>query len=393
MQGGITHVGRILRTSKKNEPKAILSLDAGDIFQGTPLYTKYHGEVEVHLLNMIGYDIFTIGNHEFDDGPQNLAARLKNAKFQVINCNMDAGSVPELAALIKPYVIKEVDGQKVAFIGAITPDLNTVALRTGGVKLKTSHDEWKRPIENTIKEVTAQGINKIVLVTHIGIELDRELATLPDVDVIVSGHSHTRLNEPVVVQHPDGSSATIVQTGSFARAVGKLELTFDDQGRVILPKTEYKLIPVLPSVPEDPDLKAYVTEMVKPLLPLRNTIAGVAKAPFDNGFRNMPFDSALGDVICDALAESGKNYGAQISFENRGGIRGRIEAGPISLEEVEEILPFDNREVLATIDGACLLKALEHSLSGDWEDHSSDEHGLKVAYDPEKRKEVASSSL
>ena len=385
MQGGITRIGHMIRVIKKREPEALV-VDAGDIFQGTPLYTKYHGEVEVALLNMIGYDLFTIGNHEFDDGPQNLAQQLKKARFKIVNCNMDASKVPELAELISPYVIKEVEGQKVAFIGAITPDLNQVALHTDGVKLKASGSAWMKPIEETVKTVTAQGINKIVLVTHVGIELDKQLGTLNDVDVIVSGHSHTRLDQPVVIPHPDGSSTTIVQTGSFARALGKLELTFDDQGRVIVPKTEYRLINMTDKIPEDKDLRAYVDEKLKPLLPLRQTIAGVARGAFDNGFRNMPFDSSLGDVICDALVESGKEYGARIAFENRGGIRGRIEPGPISLEEIEELLPFDNKAVLATVDGDCLRKALERSLSGGLGGPFLDEHGLKIAYDPEKEK-------
>jgi 5'-nucleotidase len=372
----------MIRLLKKQEPKALV-IDAGDIFQGTPLYTKYHGEVEIALLNMIGYDIFTIGNHEFDDGPINLANQLKQAKFDVINCNMDCSAVPQLAALIHPHVIKEIDGQKVAFIGAITPDLNEVALKTGGVKIKATGKDWMQPIQEQIKSVSAQGINKIVLVTHVGIEKDKELAELPEVDAIISGHSHTRLEQPVVVPHPDGSSTTIVQTGCFSRALGKLELTFDHQGRVVVPKTEYRLINISDKIPQDNDLRAFVDEKLQPLLVLRQTFVGEAKQAFDNTFRNMPWDSPLGDIICDALVESGKDYGVTLAFENRGGIRGRIEPGPVSLEAVEQLLPFDNRPVFATVTGDCLMHALEHSLSGTLGGLFLDEHGLKIAYDPQ----------
>jgi len=382
--GGIPRIGHMIRYFKRHNPEAVV-VDAGDIFEGTPLYTMYHGEVEVHLLNMIGYDIYTIGNHEFDDGPDNLAKQLKQATFSILNCNMDCSKEPELAALIIPYKIKEIHGQKVAFIGAILPDLNKIALRTGGVTIKATGDNWMKPIAEQINAVKALGVNKIVLVTHVGIDLDKALGeALPDVDVIIGGHTHTRLDEAIVVPHADGSSTTIVQTGCFSRALGKLELTFDDQGRVITPKTEYHLINMTEKISEDPDLKAYVDEKVKPLLPLRHTIAGEAEGMFDNGNRVLPWDSGLGDLICDAMVEAGKEYGAQISFENRGGIRGKIEPGPISLEKVQEVLPFDNHVTFATVSGACILSNLEHALSGSLGGPFLDEHGMKVAWDPHK---------
>ncbi len=137
---------------------------------------------------------------------------------------------------------------------------------------------------------------------------------------------------------------------------------------------------------EDNDLKAYVDEKVKPLLPLRHTIAGTAGSAFDNNFRTVPWDTPLGDLVCDALAESGAKYGTRIAFENRGGIRGRIEAGPISLEEIQSVFPFDNKEVCATVGGACLMQILEHSVSGGLGGPFFDTHGLKFAYDPTKDK-------
>jgi 5'-nucleotidase len=381
--GGIPRIGHMIRYYKKKEPDAVV-VDAGDIFEGTPIYTMYHGEVEVHLLNMIGYDIYSIGNHEFDDGPENLAKQLKAAKFTIINCNMDCSKEPELAAVIKPYTIKQINGEKVAFIGAICPDLNKIALKTGGVVVKyTGSEDWMEPIEESVKEVKALGINKIVLVTHCGVDRDQALgAALPDVDLIIGGHSHTRLDEAIVVPHSDGSSTTIVQTGCFSRALGKLEVDFDSEGRVITPKTDYHLINMTERVAEEPDLKAYVDEKVKPLLPLRHTIVGQAEGLFDNAMRTLPWDSPIGDLITDALAEEGKTYGARIAFENRGGIRARIEPGPISLEKVQEVLPFDNRMTFATVSGKCLMSNLEHGLGGSLGGQFLDEHGLKVVWDP-----------
>ncbi len=385
--GGFPRIGHMLRLLRAKDPKHTLTIDAGDIFQGTPLFTKYHGEVEVSMLNKMGYDIYTIGNHEFDDGPQNLAQQLKLAKFDVINCNMDLSAEPELGALVKPSVIKEIDGQKIAFIGGITADLNSVALNTGGVKIKSAGPNWVQPFIDEVDRLKASGINKIVLVTHCGVESDKILAqSIPEIDVIIGGHSHTRLDKPVIVEHSDGSTTTIVQTGCYGRAFGKLDVAFDDKGRIVPASTDYRLINITDKIVSDPDLKAYVDEKVEPLLGLRKEIVGEATDAFDNSFRNYPWDSSLGDVICDALVGEGKNYGIQIGFENRGGIRARIEKGPITAEKVEEMLPFDNKVVFATISGAMLLKNLEHSFAGPLGGSFFDESGLKIAYDTSRPK-------
>lgn len=385
--GGFPRIGHMLRLFRAKDPKHTLTIDAGDIFQGTPLFTKYHGEVEVNMLNKMGYDIYTIGNHEFDDGPQNLANQLKQAKFDVINVNMDLTGEPALGALVKPSVIKEIDGQKIAFIGGITADLNSVALNTGAVKIKSAGPNWVQPFIDEVDRLKAAGINKIVLVTHCGVESDKVLAqSIPEVDVIIGGHSHTRLDKPIIVEHSDGTTTTIVQTGCYGRAFGKLDLVFDDKGRIVPTSTDYRLINITDKIVSDPDLKAYVDEKVQPLLGLRREVVGEATAAFDNSFRNFPCDSALGDIITDALVEEGKKYGIQIGFENRGGIRARIEKGNITAEKVEEMLPFDNKVVFATISGTVLLKAMEHTFAGPLGGSFFDEHGMKIAYDASRAK-------
>lgn len=383
--GGMPRIGHMIRLLRSKDPGHTLVIDAGDIFQGTPLFTKYHGETEVNMLNKMGYDIYTIGNHEFDDGAKNLAAQLRLAKFDIISANMDCASEPELAALVKPSVIKEIDGQKIAFIGGITPELASVALNTGGVKVKAPGGNWLQPFIDEINKVKAAGVNKIILVTHCGVDYDKALAEgLPDVDAIIGGHSHTRLDKAIVVDHPDGTTTTIVQTGCYGRALGKLDLRFDDKGKVIATSTQYRLINITDKILDEPDLKAYVDEKVKPLLGLRHDIVGQAADVFDNKFRTMAWDSALGDLITDAVVEGGKEYGVQIGLENRGGIRSRIEKGPISEEKLEEMLPFDNHLTFATISGATLLKTLEHSFAGPLGGSFLDEHGIKVAWDPSK---------
>jgi len=382
--GGLPRIGHMIRFLRSKDPKHTLVIDAGDIFQGTPLFTKYKGDVEVNMLNKIGYDIYTIGNHEFDEGPQNLAKQLSQAKFAIISCNLDCTKEPELAALVKPSIVKEIDGQKIAFIGAEAPDLNALSLSTGGVRIKSVDTDWMQPIKDEVAKYKSQGINKIILVTHIGLDRDKELAKeIPDVDAIIGGHSHTRLDEAVVVDHPDGTSTTIVQTGCYGRTLGELELTFDAKGKV--ESRNYHLINITEKIHDEPDLKAYVDEKVAPLLALRHEILSKAQGEFSKDFFNLPWDSTIGDLLTDAWFEEGKQYGVQMAFQNRGGIRAGLDEGDISAESVEELLPFPNKVTFATISGQSVLANLEHSFKGPGLGGSFlDEHGLKIAYDPTK---------
>lgn len=385
--GGMARIAHLMQFLRAHNPD-VVTVDAGDIFQGTPYFNLYHGEVEVQMLNDAGYDIYTIGNHEFDDGPDNLAKQLQKAKFSVINCNLDASSCPALAAIIKPSVIEEIHGQKVAFVGAITPDLQHVTLHANGVKVINADGDWTAPIKQEVARLKNQGIDKIILVTHVGVELDRQLAQIPDVDVIVGGHSHTRLDKPIIVEHPDGSHCIIVQTGCYGRAIGKLDLAFDDQGKLDMPDTHYHLINITNRIHQDRQIARYLDEKSQPFQAIRKEIVATATRDFDNGFFRYPCDSPLGDLITDALAAGTQQYGATIALHNRGGIRGRIDKGPINEEKVEEVLPFDNTLYVATITGNELRKVLENSVGGRPAQPIMlgakflDVHGLKFEWDP-----------
>lgn len=379
--GGMAKIAHIIRAIKASNPN-VLAIDAGDIFQGTSFFKFYHGQVEVEMLNSAGYDIYTIGNHEFDDGAINLAKQLKNARFDIISANMDAQAVPDLAALVKPSVVKTINGQKVAFIGGIVPSLNEVALKTDGVKLKATGEHWMEPFQQEITRLKSNGIDKIILVTHCGLEMDKQLATLPDVDAIIGGHSHTRLDAPVIVDHPDGSKCAIVQTGSYGRTLGKFDLAFDDKGQLDTNAMHYRLINITSRIPDEPDVKDYLVEKSQPFLAMRNTVLSQAEGDFDNSFKKYPWDSSIGNLVTDALVEQGSKYGATIGFQNRGGIRARIDAGPITEEKVDETLPFENHLMVATIPGETLLKTLELSVSGEFlGGRFLDVHGIKFAYD------------
>lgn len=389
--GGMARIAHLLRKLKK-ENRNCLTIDAGDIFQGTPLFTRYKGEVEVELLNKLGYDLYTIGNHEFDEGGINLAEKLARARFDIICANLDARELPALDRVMKPSVIKELGDSKVkvGFVGAITPDIESLSMRRDGARLKRDATKakeaaWLAPIQEEVQKLKDRGIDKIILVTHCGVDYDRVIAeNIAEVDAIIGGHSHSRLSQPVLVNRGEAGPCLIVQTGSYGRSLGQLQLTFDKNGSVLPAKSKYRLLPINDRLPQEADVKSYIDKMAEPLKILKETVLTRAEGNFDNSWRLYRHDSALGDLIADAFLDAGQSQGVQVAMENRGGIRSFIDRGAITLEKTEEILPFDNHLACATVSGKCLLQNLEHSVAGSLGGRFLDVSGLKFAYDIEK---------
>lgn len=385
-RGGIARIAHLTRSLRSKNANTLV-LDAGDIFQGTTFFKIYRGETDVDALNLLGCDAYTIGNHEFDEGVSNLARQLKRARFDIVSANLDLAGAPELAALVRPSTVKSVGGQKVGIVGAMTPDLVKMSMGTGPVAVKQGgegDDSWIKPIADEVAKLDAQGVDKIILLTHVGVDLDRKLAeAIPQADAIVGGHTHTRLSKPIEVKRADGSRALIVQTGSYGRALGRLDLSFDPAGRLVPGRCRYALIDIGPSIPEDSAVRAYIDSKSAPVRALRDKVAGLALTDFDNRFARYRGDSPIGDLVCDAIAAYSTEYGATIAMQNRGGIRARIDRGMVTMEKVEEVLPFDNTITYATISGTTLRQAVEHGLSGSLGAHFLDVSGLKVAYDPD----------
>ena len=380
--GGWAGVGQIIRNWKKQFPDAVVC-DGGDMFQGSMLYSKFKGDVEVNLLNKMGYDVFTIGNHEFDDGSANLAQQLAKAKFDIISANLDPTAVPELDKLVKPSVVKTVNGKKIAFVGGVTPDLESVSKNTlQGVKLKALGADWYQPIKQEVERLQAQGLDKIILVTHCGVKCEKELAErIPGVDAIIGGHSHTRLERPLLIKHDDGTTTTVVQTGCYGRAVGLLQLSFDDKG--VVRQSKYGLTDVTSKTAQAPDLKEYIDKVSEPFAKSNKEILSTATQYFEK--KNSLCDTSMGDIVCDSIVDSGKEYGTTMAFQNRGGIRGILQKGPISVAQVEQVLPFENYVVYATVTGDIVKRVIEHSLIGDGPDgHFADVSGVKIIWDKSK---------
>ena len=228
-KGGIERRSAYIAKVMAENPGKVLLLDAGDYNQGTPYYTLFKGDVEVKLMNAIGYDVVTLGNHEFDSGQEELARRLSSAEYKTICSNYDFSKTP-LKGLIEPYTIVERNGLKIGIIG-LTLNLKGFVSAAGIEGLKYQ-DAIKRANKLAAKLKKRDKCDMVIALTHLGFsggDTKRPSDTIlaensKDIDVIVGGHSHTYLDEMALVKNRVGKEVVIVQSGGAGSIIGRLDI-------------------------------------------------------------------------------------------------------------------------------------------------------------------------
>jgi 5'-nucleotidase len=371
--------------------KNVLTLNAGDNFQGSLFYTTYKGAVEVEMLNAMGFDAMTVGNHEFDDGEDALSAFLNKVQFPVVTANVEANAKSKISGKIKPYIIKVVGGQKIAIIGAVTND--TPELSSPGENIKITADV--DAITKAVNEVKALGVNKIIALTHIG--YPRELAVIakiPDIDVVVGGHSHTLLSNtdksaagpyPTMSDNPGGYKVPVVQAASYSKYLGELTVVFDDNGVVKSAKGDPILIDS--SFKPDPVLTTRIKELGGPIEALKQKVIGSTAGPIDGARDNCRArECEMGNLVADAMLDRVKDQGIQIAIANGGGLRASIDGGDVSMGEVLTVLPFQNTIATFQLKGEDVKAALENGVSqiADGAGRFPQVAGLKYTFDASK---------
>ena len=345
----------------------VVLLDGGDQFQGTLFYNQYKGIAAREMMNVLGYDAMAVGNHEFDDGPGNLANFIDGADFAVLSANIDASADPELDGLIQPYTILDINGQQVGVVGFTTED--TAILSSPGDVVFT---DIETAVQAAIDELTAQGINIILGVSHTGFAADMAVAMgVTGLDVIVSGHTNTFLSNvdedatgpyPTVVEGADGDPVLLVSSFAWGKYLGRLDVTFDSDG--IAASYEGEPIHLDASVEQDAQLQARVDELAAPLNELLDLVVGQADGLLDGDRANCRFgECTMGNLITDAILWSTASEGVQIALQNGGGIRASIEAGEVTAGEVLGVLPFGNLISTFDLSGEALMAALENGVS------------------------------
>lgn len=223
-KAGLARRATLIKEVRKQYPNVLL-LDAGDFIQGTPYFNMFGGELEIKAMNKLGYDVVTLGNHEFDNGISFLSNMLKSANFDIVSANYDVSNTV-LKDQIKPYVIKNINGIKVGIIGLnVRPNGLISDKNFEGIRFLNPIDEVNR-YAKILKE--EEKVDLVIALSHLGYQSDSQFsdkkvaAGSRNVDVIVGGHSHTYLPEPIEVKNLDGQPVLITQSGSKGMNVGKL---------------------------------------------------------------------------------------------------------------------------------------------------------------------------
>ena len=418
--GNLANIAKRVTAVKEvraEKPNALL-LDAGDVMSGTLYFNEFQGMADLQFMNLMGYDAMTFGNHEFDlgstqAGHQALADFVEAAQFPFVSANADFSNDDKFTGLFSDLIssepeegkiyngiIKEINGEKVGIFGLTTPE--TVDLSSPGA---ITFGDYIEEAERAVAAFESQGVDKIIALTHIGYDdnpaVDNDLilaATVDGIDVIVGGHSHTQLNEPVVVDQDETGApkdpTLIVQAYQYNEFLGTVDIEFDKEGVIIDFKGE--LIPVSEKV-ADPE----AAEMLKPYSDRveevsQTEIGATAESKLENprtsGDNTLPSvrknETPLGNLITDGMLSKAKTYNSNVimALQNGGGIRAAIDAGPITVGEVITVLPFGN--TLATMDltGAELKEAFEISFREYPRENGGFLHvsGAKVEFDSSK---------
>ena len=227
-KGGVARRATLVKQIRKENPNTLL-IDAGDVLQGTPYFNFYKGEVEYKAMSAIGYDVGTLGNHEFDNGVAALAAALKFANFDIVSANYDVkGTV--LESKVKPYVVKTVGGIRIGLFGlGISPTALITAENFKGV----TYIDPVVAARDTVKKLREQErCALVVCMSHLGYIKDGTsgdsfvASQVDGIDFIASGHTHTFMEKPVTQTQPCGAKTLIFQVGKSGIYVGRVDFTF-----------------------------------------------------------------------------------------------------------------------------------------------------------------------
>lgn len=366
--GGYARQATVIKQVRARD-KNVLLLNAGDTFQGTLYFNVYEGLADLAFMNAVRYQAMTVGNHEFDKGPQPLANFANLAQFPLLSANVDVSNEPALKGKIYPSAIATIEGERIGIVGATTPDLPNIASPGPNVRMK----KLLESVQEAVDYLGTKGVNKVILLSHIGYNEDLELAKqLKNVDLVIGGHSHSPLGTPAidgwraavgpyptVVKDAEGRDLPIVQAWEWGKVIGHLKLSFDAEGRVT-GIADAKPIVIDESIPEDPEVKALVAALQRPIAQLANQEVGIAAAAIARDQVNG--ESLMANVIADAMLAATQKQGAVVALINQGGVRGNLEAGKITYGNAIAVQPFNNTLVTLDVTGAELKQAIEQGV-------------------------------
>jgi len=381
--GGAARLGYLVRRERARGAR-VLHVDSGDCFQGAPIFNNDFGEPEMRFLTVIGADAVVIGNHEFDAGVTNLTDKLANfAGYDNLAANYDFPDPDDpnhhsLGSLSQPFSIYNLDGIKIAVIGmANLGSLTSIGEGGNGLQITPmEQNETVRAYVNFLHD----SVDLVTVLTHLGLTEDEELLTgyekvvwadrvhpnwevvddlgdgrvmvhvpgVRGIDIVFGGHLHVVLNPPKIITDIDGREVPLVHSGAFAKFLGRLDVVVRDDpdfGGKRLVSHKYQVFPV------DERLAPYddpqITNMLEPYLVDLNRnidlqrVIGYAPTTITRFSTHGNGDSALGNLVAEAMRRR-RRVEAEFAVTNTLGIRDNFYAGPVTLEDMFNVFPFEN---------------------------------------------------
>ena len=387
--GGISRIATLVGMTKMTEPN-VLFLHAGDISIGDVFFNKYFQVPELQILSALGLDAMTLGNHEFDLGPDVLLGSLQyafpnpNNAFPLLSANTDFTAIPDMQKYVKEYVIKQYGNTKVGIFGLTTPATNLLSNPSPAV-ISEDIGTIAGTMVGTLK---AAGCDVVILLSHLGVDLDKMIASnVPGINVIVGGHDHYMYEQPISMTNPLGGTTWIVQARSNYMYAGEMKLVVNGASVQLL---NYQLIPIDTNIPQEPTVQATVDGMIADIesfygVPFFTQQAGYASGFFweeatdllDYGMHDTP----AGNLVADAF----RAYtSTDIALQAGGSIALPLWEGAFTAGDLFRVNGYGFNTTntlgfqLATFDltGMDILKGLEFGLS---EIETSDEFFLQVS--------------
>jgi len=328
-------------------------VDLGDFTDGTPFSAEYKGEADLAAMNAAGYQFGTLGNHEFNAPPDWVPQLLTKAAYPMVLANATVKATG--APLLPRYRIERVGGVRVALFGLLTKSTQGYPAARDRVLIG---DELQTA-KSLVPKLRAEA-DIVVLLSHCGNDVDERLAAeVPGIDVIIGGHSHTRLpvgqfvwrSEDLRGDHVNGT--IIAQAHQWGGELGRLDLLLrkSSDGTWGVARYRARLVPITADMPEDPAVAAVVAKYWQPIAGRYGVVVGTAAADFSSrGDDDAPYH-----LVADAVRET---FGVEFELENGGGVRAPLVEGPVTAADLVTMDPFNNTVVLFDATGAQIKQLL-----------------------------------
>jgi 5'-nucleotidase len=353
--GGVAKRRVAMQRARADTDYYWLTLDAGDVMQGTPLSNLLTGFLDFECMNQMGYEAMCLGNHEFDFGYELIRGRMTDANFPMLCCNVvdkERGN-----PIGQPYVILRRGEYRIGIIGVTTETLLGETIP----KLKDSVRVY--PATPVVKQLAGYlrsiGCDIVIALSHQGYNRDLSMAAaVPELDLVVGGHSHTFLEAPAEVPADNPTGYVVVtQNGQWGENLGILKLSFvrgsaAERFRLSGLHNEYK--PMAPGEAEDDGLKAFIADYNTRFEAEMNKVVCQSLQDFPVS-EVRTAENALANMVADALRAQ---VGADVALFNGGNFRAGLDSGPVTFGELYEVMPYDNFLMKVTLSGQQLWDAL-----------------------------------